>query len=266
MAIIKSLKDKMDNIIYPKTKTSAIYDDSNNRLDHTLKTINENITSHTHSNFATREEMEQKADKEKNILKSYSASNQAELDNILNSYSVNLENGTDYEFSLWVKFSGTLSGGTYKISGTKIDAQYETQEAKIYSSTDNIKFYARSKTSGTWEDWSKLATQDKIDISSTDLQNGWVNVTSMRPFTVAKSGNIVSINAWIKDGVTTTNTPIYMLPKKFKPINQSYIIAKKYNSTEIYMLIINSNGDVTIDNNIPWTKGEYYINGTFITI
>ena len=37
--VIKTIKDYFNNYVYPKTKTKAVYDDSNNRLDTTLSTV-----------------------------------------------------------------------------------------------------------------------------------------------------------------------------------------------------------------------------------
>ena len=38
-AVIKTIKDYFNNYVYPKTKTKAVYDDSNNRLDQTLASV-----------------------------------------------------------------------------------------------------------------------------------------------------------------------------------------------------------------------------------
>lgn len=37
--VIKTIKDYFNNYVYPKTKTKAVYDDSNNRLDNTLASV-----------------------------------------------------------------------------------------------------------------------------------------------------------------------------------------------------------------------------------
>lgn len=47
MGLIKQLKDKLGNLIYPQTLTKAVYDESGNRLDNTLATLNTNLTNKT---------------------------------------------------------------------------------------------------------------------------------------------------------------------------------------------------------------------------
>ena len=46
-ASITTIKEPDGDILYPKTKTEAVYDDSNNRLDQTLTSINSQLTSKT---------------------------------------------------------------------------------------------------------------------------------------------------------------------------------------------------------------------------
>lgn len=112
--------------------------------------------------------LEQKADK---LLISYTANNQTELDNILNS--VNSAANEQYAFMVYVNFSGgNLVGGRYKINGIKHSGTYETQTAIVYNPTGTLKL-SRSKNNGVWNNWVTDATTDKIDIlltpSSADI-------------------------------------------------------------------------------------------------
>lgn len=44
MFIIDTLKDTLGNIVYPKTRTDAIYDSEGNRLDSTLTRLDKSLT------------------------------------------------------------------------------------------------------------------------------------------------------------------------------------------------------------------------------
>lgn len=112
--------------------------------------------------IATSTDLEQKADKEKNVLNLYLVANQTELDTALNSYSINLTNGTEYNFRLNVGFGNSSlgSGGMYYISGFKSDPEYEIQEVRIYNN-HGLTYKQRSKYENIWEDWKTIAITDR---------------------------------------------------------------------------------------------------------
>ena len=51
-ASITTIKEPDGDILYPKTKTEAVYDNSNNRLDQTLSSINSQLTNKQITNLS----------------------------------------------------------------------------------------------------------------------------------------------------------------------------------------------------------------------
>ena len=57
MGLIQQIKDSLGNLIYPVTKTKAVYDDDNNRLDNTLDGINSSLANLNSSLTSTKQDV-----------------------------------------------------------------------------------------------------------------------------------------------------------------------------------------------------------------
>ncbi|MGL5689684.1 MAG: hypothetical protein ACRDD8_02590, partial [Bacteroidales bacterium] len=100
-----------------------------------------------------------------------------------------------------------------------------------------------------WSGWKQLATTSKTDILP---QNGWVNYGGSygTKSTISRSGNIVSIDAFIKDGVKTTDAILFNIPAEYRP---EFI---KYQSCNVYpiqtglqaTIEVKTDGRVTLTN------------------
>lgn len=105
----------------------------------------------------------------------------------------------------------------------------------------------RVKQSGVIGDWIPLATTTKTDISSSDLRNLW---KIDRTPTVYKIGGKIFLSGIIREGITTNDTVMMVLPEGFRPKETTYknVIVDNL----IYQIYILQNGDVVINNhNMP---------------
>ena len=170
------------------------------------------------------QQMEQKADKEKYTLNSYTANNQVELDNILNNYSANLGSYGKYNFGLWVKFSGTLTGGTYEVEGYKASNGYEIQQAKVYS-IQNLIIKQRCCYNGVWSNWVDIVTSEQLE-----------QITDVRKISKRFTGTLVQLDDIALNifGIPTTNTNRYICEVIFNESAPPYL----FNGT-IYTVIEN---------------------------
>lgn len=112
------------------------------------------------------------------------------------------------------------------------------------------KLYIRSQyplNEDTWGEWQQLATTAKTDISSSDLRNLW---KIDRTPTVYKIGGKIFLSGIIREGITTNDTVMMVLPEGFRPKETTYknVIVNNL----IYQIYILQNGNVVINNhNMP---------------
>ena len=139
-----------------------------------LKADSSSLTNHAGNNVmhitsAERSLWNSKADGallHSRIPQYFNVKTQAELDSVMNEYSINLAINTYYNFTLSVAVSGlSLMGGTYYVEGMKTSTEYEWQRMTKYPNGATLApllITGRSKFAGKWTSWENVAMQSQL--------------------------------------------------------------------------------------------------------
>ena len=177
------------------------------------------------------------------VAKKIRISNDSQLDNIPTEF-FNDTSKKIYDVDVYNENSNIFGTSAYRLTEYQYSTSWSHQIAYSYSGTSPK---CRVKHNGAWYPWETLATTAKTDISSSDLRNSW---KIDRTPTVYKIGGKIFLSGIIREGITTNDTVMMVLPEGFRPKETTYknVIVNNL----IYQIYILQNGNVVINNhNMP---------------
>ncbi|NFG42078.1 hypothetical protein FC789_12950 [Clostridium botulinum] len=175
------------------------------------------------------------------LMKSYDL-NSVNIDNkYLENYIVNISEddltkyGTKPSSSSWISVTNTWGG------------HFIRQTASTCNNTiDNPRMWVRTRyidSKSMWSEWRELATTETKELT---LLNGWKVAWEGLVPSVARAGNIVTVNAVVGGGLTNANTVICKLPapRYTQPV---VLGAWQTGKNANHLLRVDTNGDLSID-------------------
>ncbi len=112
-------------------------------------------------------------------------------------------------------------------------------------------------------EWVKVATQTKIELTTSIMKNNWELGTSTHNRKICKIGDVVTIDVLLTPGTLTANTVIMQLPEGYRPSKNSILELRGYDGNK-YNLILTSNGNLTINSLDVVDTIWYQLSGQYI--
>lgn len=118
---------------------------------------------------------------------------------------------------------------------------------KLYDVLSNKEF-VRKYDNISWSAWKEIATTES---AIGTLLNGWTGGA-----VITKSGNIVTVELDLSNGVVSSSTVLINIPMDFRPKTIRYVSITGIGGGN-YVIQVNPNGDLTINNGATtWTTAQ----------